>query len=543
MSTNIENCRIRKYPIAYLKGEAGKRELYIHLCEDRQYDSSAIWEAVKQGFDRYGLSPDMFGLKEDQIFKSISDFLKGLRSAIETTLRSVYGVRGIIDISLPRVNEHEHSIFTGEFAGDFLITRYNDISVILRVEPKIGWRAYSKMLSETKESISEIISETGVLEPLIGNLYYPLLSTPLSYSILLLRLTELILSSTPPKKTVKIEILSEDVVGKPVISKTLKYAMQGSTYGVFERTRVEPHDAPLMLLAKFHYELSQGLSDMERVLYESMPTENRDSLFMLIAEKIEVLRKLHIEYLTTPPLNQAYNALIRKQLTDAELIQETRRASRVNPYYSLLVDLYEMYISKTGLIHEYSARGLIIPCASSKIYELWILTRIINCLRENRKRLIKSKNSDDLFAVFQVNGFEVAFNEPQTGPIIQDLIKSNLLPKSAHLRPDFIIKRGEVSIVFDAKYKDKLATRDIVTLLAYIAEFASPIEYEGEMVLLGGLYKLQPDHGISRRPLIEIPFRKTLPFKTIIRVCSIEPTLNEEIVQNLMKQALKPLTE
>jgi hypothetical protein len=117
------------------------------------------------------------------------------------------------------------------------------------------------------------------------------------------------------------------------------------------------------------------------------------------------------------------------------------------------------------------------------------------------------------------------------------------LPKDAYLRPDFIIKKGKVSVVFDAKYKDKLAVRDIVTLLAYIAEFASPIEYEGEKVLLGGLYKLQPDHGIDRRPLIEIPFRKTLPFKTIIRICSIESTLDEEIIQNVVKQSLKPLTE
>jgi hypothetical protein len=139
MSTsNIENCRIRRHPIAYLESEVGERKLYIHLCEDRRYYSSEIWEAVKQGLDRRGLSPDMFGLKEDQIFKSISKFLRGLRNVIETTLRSVYRVRSTIDISLPRVNEHGHSIFTGEFAGGFLITRYNDISVILRVEPKIG---------------------------------------------------------------------------------------------------------------------------------------------------------------------------------------------------------------------------------------------------------------------------------------------------------------------------------------------------------------------------------------------------------------------
>jgi hypothetical protein len=85
--------------------------------------------------------------------------------------------------------------------------------------------------------------------------------------------------------------------------------------------------------------------------------------------------------------------------------------------------------------------------------------------------------------------------------------------------------------------------RDIVALLAYIAEFAHPVEYEGEKVLLGGLYKLQPDHGTARKPIIEIPFRKTLPFKTVIRVCSIEPASSEEVVQSLMKRSLKPLTE
>jgi hypothetical protein len=54
---------------------------------------------------------------------------------------------------------------------------------------------------------------------------------------------------------------------------------------------------------------------------------------------------------------------------------------------------------------------------------------------------------------------------------------------------------------------------DIVTLLAYIAEYASPTEYEGEKVLLRRLYRLQPDHGISRKLLIKIPFKKALPLK------------------------------
>ena len=92
------------------------------------------------------------------------------------------------------------------------------------------------------------------------------------------------------------------------------------------------------------------------------------------------------------------------------------------------------------------------------------------------------------------------------------------------------------------KFRKDLAMGDIVTLLAHIADFASPIEYEGKKMLLRELYKPQPDHEISHTPLIKILFKKA-PIKTIIRVCSIEPASSEEIIQNLMKQALKPLTE
>jgi len=84
----------------------------------------------------------------------------------------------------------------------------------------------------------------------------------------------------------------------------------------------------------------------------------------------EWLQRLHWFYLTTPPLNNYFNILSKEEVDVQDLVGETRRASRINPYFTILADLYEMYISNIGLIHEYIERGVIIPSASSKIYEL-----------------------------------------------------------------------------------------------------------------------------------------------------------------------------
>jgi len=43
-------------------------------------------------------------------------------------------------------------------------------------------------------------------------------------------------------------------------------------------------------------------------------------------------------------------------------------------------------LSDVGLVYEYMGRGEIVLCASSKIYELWVLTRIIEHLEKRLSR-------------------------------------------------------------------------------------------------------------------------------------------------------------
>jgi hypothetical protein len=324
----------------------GKKTLYICLVEDRSYS--------RNEFEYHSQEVQMLDIKPDEVFDLISKFLQQIKNAIKNSIKILYKKQIPFDISLPKIQEDK--INPGEFVGNFIISR-NPL-IVLYIEPKIGWNAYSKMLKETRESIDVIISETGVLEPIIGNFYYPSLTTPISYSILLIKLTELVLSSTPPKKTMKTEVIAEDIIGKPIISKTLKYMLQGIPFGVYERIRIESHDFPFMLLAKFHYELASILENIVSNVKELIKVQ--DLLFFAL-RSIDVLRETHLIYLSMSPLSEAFQILQHKEIPDQELIDETRRVSQVNPYLKLLADLYEAYIHNIGLVYEQIERGAIVP--------------------------------------------------------------------------------------------------------------------------------------------------------------------------------------
>jgi len=318
MSSSLKPCPDDKN--AYLKYSGDSSTLYICLVEDKRHMKEKLEKAIDEEIKQSGVIRDLIGIGPGEVVEKVAGFLVELRNAIDKSISEIYGERGFRDISVPRVDEDK--VNPGEFAENFLVYSSGKSNIVLHVEPKIGWDGYIKMLRETRQSIDLFARETGVLEPLLGNYYYPSLSSPISYSILLLRLTELILSSTPPKKTVKLEVLSEGVVGRPVVARTMKYILQGNPFGVYERIRVELHDYPYMLLARFHHELSSRLSEVLEILHEALKNEE---FYGLIAEKLGILRGFHVHYLTTPPLHQAYNILIREDIPDHELIQEAGR--------------------------------------------------------------------------------------------------------------------------------------------------------------------------------------------------------------------------
>jgi hypothetical protein len=534
MSSSLKPCpEGRKVHLVEVNGVC---TLYICLVEDKNVKKEELKNDIKQA----GISQDVIGLDADRIVSRLSTFLKDLGEVIRRSIREVYGEKGPVDISLPR--EINGAINPGEFVGNFSIYDTSKSRVVLHVEPKVGWTGYLKMLEKTKQSIDLLASRTGVLEPLLGNLYYPLLSSPISYSILLLRLTELILSSIPPKKTISVEVLSEGVVGRPVVYKTVKYLMQGYPLGVYERIRIELHDYPYILLAKFHYELSKRLSEILDVLYE---VAGEEKYYELLAGRINILRSLHVYHLTSPPFQGLFNILLREELTDQELLEETRRASRVNPYFGLLADLYEMYLSDIGLIHGYVERGEIVPCASCKIYELWVLTRIVDFLERKLAGELKAGRHIDHGLALSVGSVRVLYNVPQRGVFLQGVIsgvKRNEKEREFSLRPDFVVVRnsGEKSgsVVYDAKYKKRVGFRDVITLLAYIAEFAWPITLGGERVMLGVFYKL---HDPASGESVQVVKNNNLPVKLAIYIYTLDPRMKSSIIEKNVEESLKPI--
>jgi hypothetical protein len=538
MSSSLKPCPERK--TAYLDYSGGSSALYICLVEDRRHRKEELKKAINEEIKQRGLNRDYIGVEPGEIVERVAGFLMELRNAIDKSISEIYGERGFRDISAPRVDDDK--VNPGEFAGNFLVYRSGKNDIVLHVEPKIGWDGYINMLRETRQSIDLFARETGVLEPLLGNLYYPSLSSPISYSILLLRLTELILSSTPPKKTVKLEVLSEGVVRRPIVARTIRYILQGNPFGVYERIRVEPHDYPYMLLARFHHELSSRLSEVLETLHEAL---KKEEFYGLIAEKLGILQGLHVHYLTTPPIHQAFNILIRENILDHELIQEARKASRANPYFGLLADLYEMYLSDIGLIHEYMEKGAIVPSASSKIYELWVLTRIVGFLEKKYGAMPRVDKYKDLYLVLKSKNVRLIYNMPRYGFFTRRLKDSKLLYTPYRIRPDFIVEAEKESIketvVYDAKYKVKLTVSDLVKLLAYIAEFSTPVTVNNEKLLAGAFYKLciKPSCDVKyHSPIVK---NRALPMKVVIHLYTLDPRMPGDWVNAVVEQSLRPL--
>jgi len=538
MSSSLKPCPERK--TAYLDYSGGSSTLYVCLVEDRRYRKEELKKAIDEEIKQRGLNRDYIGVEPEEIVERVAGFLMELRNAIDKSISEIYGERGFRDISAPRVDEDK--VNPGEFAGNFIVYRSGKSDIVLHVEPKIGWDGYINMLRETRQSIDLFARETGVLEPLLSNFYYPSLSSPISYSVLLLRLTELILSSTPPKKTVKLEVLSEGIVGRPIVAKTMKYILQGNPFGVYERNRVEPHDYPYMLLARFHHELSSRLNEILETLHEAL---KKEEFYGLIAEKLGILQGLHVHYLTTPPLHQAYNILIRENIPDHELIQEARKASRANPYFGLLADLYEMYLSDIGLIHEYMEKGAIVPSASSKIYELWVLTRIVSFLEKKYGAMPRVDEYKDLYLVLKLKNVRLIYNKPRYGFFTRRLKDSKLLYTPYRIRPDFIVEAEKESIketvVYDAKYKVKLTMSDLVKLLAYIAEFSTPVTVNNEKLLAGAFYKLCIRPSCGEKYYSSIVKNRALPMKVVIHLYTLDPRMPSDRVNTVIDQSLRPL--
>jgi hypothetical protein len=93
------------------------------------------------------------------------------------------------------------------------------------------------------------------------------------------------------------------------------------------------------------------------------------------------------------------------------------------------------------------------------------------------------------------------------------------------------LKDNEI-LVYDAKYKEKLSRDDIIELLAYITEFATPIRQIEKNILIGGFYKLKGD-------VTRLAEREIFPLKIKLHVYDIDPRMNNNEIKANIENSLQ----
>jgi hypothetical protein len=158
---------------------------------------------------------------------------------------------------------------------------------------------------------------------------------------------------------------------------------------------------------------------------------------------------------------------------------------------------------------------------------------------------LKAERPIDHGLALSVGGVRVLYNVPQRGVFLQGVIsgvKRDKKERGFSLRPDFVIVRGggekSGSVVCDAKYKRRVGFRDVITMLAYIAEFAWPVTLGGERVMLGVFYKLR-----DSRESVRVVKNENLPVKLAIYIYTLDPRMKRSIIEKNVEESLKPILE
>jgi hypothetical protein len=477
--------------------------------EDRFYS----WEGLREG-----LRDSLRGFKLEDILDLVDGRVRDLLSTYSELLEKTLGVE-FHDFVRPRLSSDGFNF--GELVGVYSLGRLNGKEVLLEVCPKVGWEAYERMVKEALET-PVILGSRGVLKPLLSSLTYQALHSPLSYSLLLLDLTHEVLTSPLPRRVEEFKVVSEDSIGKLVNHDTYVLMSKGYPLGVFLRFRVGAAYAPLMLLARFHERVIGDLEMLKEAISERYQVSPK--VIEGLLEEIDRLILNHRVILWTTPLREHYLTLLRLRPSDSQLINEAYRQAGFNILLKSIVELYNNYISKTSLLHEFiGGRSKLNPVASSKVYELWVLSKILNHLRTFRSGRFVSEEVRDLYLTVSIDGVRIHYNKGREAELL-----TTILGERVELRPDFIIESDNGCVVLDAKYKREIERTDIERLLTYIIEYARPINRK----LQGALITLIDTKAGSYKAIRN----KELGIKIEIRIHRLDPRQNKKEIVETIKE-------
>jgi hypothetical protein len=480
--------------------EGVSSSLELKLREDKRYNYERFAKQVREGV---GITLGNSCLEE--LFDGIRRFVDGtLRPAIESLI-----VKDL-DVESPPPIARRDWFNLGRWVGFFEVEGplCGFDSVIVEVEPKVGWGKFKYMVWESLKIPAVIGFES--LAPILANLVpYSDYVVDIIYGDLAYRYTEMALRGPLPRIVEDMVVVSEGQLGRVDVVRTLKLRVAGSQLVASRRTRLAYAHMPLILVARFHYRLLVRLNkivgDLERM-------GGHEALRGILGQ-IEMLRRRHAYILTLTPIAAYLDLALRADVEDSVLVREARVRSGVNTWLRALADLYESYNARLAGVEVRRELPLqLLP--SSKVFELWVLKLIVEALGINRSVRVERVDSG---LTIGANGVKLHYNKPhREGRLLRELRE---LLRDGALRPDYVVERNGEVVVADAKYKARISIGDVERIAAYLVDIAAPLRADGER-LIGVLVVLTGSKPKTSKAVVD----EELTTKHELRIAHVNPS-------------------
>jgi hypothetical protein len=500
--------------------EGVSSSLKLKLREDKRYNYEEFAKQVREGV---GITLGNSCLEE--LFDGVRRFVDGtLRPAIESLIARD------LDVESPPPTARRDEFNLGRWVGFFEVggPLCGFDSVVIEVEPKVGWGKFKYMVWESLEIPAVVGFES--LAPILANLMpYSDYVVDIVYSDLAYRYTEMALRGPLPRIVEDVVVVSEGQLGRVDVVRTLKLRAVGSKLLASRRTRLAYAHMPLILVARFHYRL---LVRLNRII-EDLGRMGGHEVLRGVLEQIEMLKRRHAYILTLTPIAAYLDLALRADVEDSVLVREARARSGVNTWLRALADLYESYNSRLAGVEVRRELPLqLLP--SSKVFELWVLKLIIEVLGVNGGVRVERVDSG---LTIGANGVKLHYNKPhREGRLLRGLRE---LLKDGALRPDYLVERNGEVVVADAKYKARISVGDVERMAAYLVDIATPLRSDGER-LVGVLVVLTGNKPRTSKAVAD----EELTTKHELRVAHVNPreefkSDNVEAVKKVLLQATR----
>ena len=430
----------------------------IVLCEDHGYDVETIKKEC--GID---------------ITECLKKLIDGLKFIIRLSTKTKYGLEpDKVGIRTPEYKDN-----TVTFYG-----LYGDLkcgNVTISIIPKIGYKSFIKMLTETLSILENlgVTLPTYYFESLIYSKLLPSViegnNFALIYSSKVLYLTRKFLQSYQPVKLHRQIVISDGEIGKPDLLTSLRLHFRGLVAGGFRRFRAKEALGPLIILKHLNLMI---IEDLKKLIKEFINKESTKPL----SEKIYNLINKHKLLLEQPVFRQIPNIPVTY-----EILKEALSYSHTNTIVLEIIKTYTSYKRKKDLLQKFGSTDLHIV-STHKLYEFWILACVIKEFMNRGWKIIdvyfNIKSTSDKINKFIIstgnNFIELIYDSPLESELI-----TKLTGRSGSVRPDIYLKFGSISYTIDAKYKYELREKDIGQALFYLSELSQPnlfavIAYLGE---------------------------------------------------------------